>query len=252
MFGRVVTSGGPGKTVRCLHRKILSAHPKIPLEALFLETMSIPIRYVLASRRILYLHAILQRDKNEMIRKVYDAQKNNPSPGDFTELVRKDCESIKLLLSDQEISKLPRERFRNIVRMKISNASFAYLQKMQQGHSKMQNLKYEKFEMASYLNSPLFYDNSRSLLLSLRTRTVRGIRNDFRGLYSDISCPLGCGDIDTIENVLTCSVLKQYHRSIEVTESNIEFHDIFSQDIFKQLKVTELYHQLLETRNKII
>ena len=70
--------------------------------------------------------------------------------------------------------------------------------------------------------------------MSLRSRTVRGNRNDLRGMYPDILCPLGCGDVDTLQNVLTCSVLKQYHTSKEVTDRNVEYNDIYSEDIFKQ------------------
>ena len=46
------------KADEALLRRILGAHPKIPIEALYLETKSIPIRYIIASRRIMYLHAI--------------------------------------------------------------------------------------------------------------------------------------------------------------------------------------------------
>ena len=110
----------------------------------------------------------------------------------------------------------------------------------------MNNLNYEKFELMSYMNSPLFNNNNRTLLLALRTRTVRGIRNDFRGLYNDNMCPLQCGDVDTIENVLTCRVIKQHHTSNELTKTTSQYQDIFSHDIDKQQKVTELYSQLLK------
>ena len=116
----------------------------------------------------------------------------------------------------------------------------------------MQKVNYEKFEMMQYLNSPLFSNNNRILLLGLRTRTIRGIRNDFRGLYPSNLCPLGCGDIDTIENLLSCRVLKQYHVSKEVTPDDVKYGDIFCQNISKQQKVTELYNQLLDTRSRII
>ena len=49
------------KVDEALLRGILGAHPKIPLEALYLETRSIPIRFIVASRRILYLHTILNK-----------------------------------------------------------------------------------------------------------------------------------------------------------------------------------------------
>ena len=67
------------KVDESLLRGLLQAHPKIPLEALFLETKSIPIRYILASHRLMYLQNILQRDPNEMVRKIYEAQIETPA-----------------------------------------------------------------------------------------------------------------------------------------------------------------------------
>ena len=58
--------------------------------------------------------------------------------------------------------------------------------------------------------------------------------------------------LTSFQNLLTCSVLKQYHRSTEITETNIEYNDIFSEDLHKQQKVTELFNQLLEERNKLM
>ena len=44
------------KVDEALLRGILNAHSKIPLEALFLESSSIPIRFIVSSRRMMYLH----------------------------------------------------------------------------------------------------------------------------------------------------------------------------------------------------
>ena len=57
-----------------LMRGLLQAHSKIPTEALFLETGTIPIRYILKSRRLSYLHTILSKDSEELIKDVYEAQ----------------------------------------------------------------------------------------------------------------------------------------------------------------------------------
>ena len=82
------------KVDEALIRSILSVHPKIPLEALYLETKSVPIRFIIASRRIMYLHSILQKEEHEMVRQTYEAQKIQPIQGDFINLVLKDFEKI--------------------------------------------------------------------------------------------------------------------------------------------------------------
>ena len=83
--------------------------------------------------------------------------------------------------------------------------------------------------------------------MTMPTRTLH-----FAKIYTDKMCPLGCGQVDNLKNILTCTVIKQHHNSKEITDSNIIFEDIFSKNVAKQQKVTELYSQLLETRSRIL
>ena len=186
------------------------------------------------------------------MRKVYDAQKANTSPGDFCELVCEDKEMIRLELSDRDIRSMKKEKYKNIVKQKIRQAAFEYLKNLKEGHSKIDNLSYEKFEMSSYMNSPLFSSDDKKVLLALRTRTVEGIRNDFRGMFPDILCPLLCGSDDTIEHILECTALRSKHTSDILSQSDVKYHDIFSSNIMKQKQATELFKQLLEVRNNLL
>ena len=241
------------KVDEALLRGVLSAHPKIPLEALYLETKSVPIRFILASRRILYMHSILQKDESEMVRQTFEAQKIQPLEGDFVKLVMEDCEIIGLKMTEKEIKSMRKQKFKSIVKNRIQKAAFEYLLTLKNSHSKMENLKYDEFKEASYLSSPLFNSESRQLLLALRTRTVSGVRSDFGALYPDKLCPLGCGDIDNIPNILSCKILIEKHKTKQIINSgNVQYSDIFSNNIRKQKEVTELYRQLLEIRNQMI
>ena len=240
------------KVDEALLRGLLQSHSKIPLEALYLETSSIPLRFIVGSRRLMYLHNILQKSPDEMVRKVFEAQKIDTSPGDFCELVSEDKETIGLNMSDQEIACINKEKCKNIVDCKTRLAAFQYLKMIKEGHSKMNGITYHKFEKATYLNSPIFNSESVKLLLALRTRTVEGIRNDLRGMHTSIECPLSCGEDDTLKNLLECSVLRQHHKSDNLSYSDVKYEDIFSHDIIKQKQATELYQQLLEVRTNLI
>ena len=113
----------------------------------------------------------------------------------------------------------------------------------------MDGISYTNFEKASYLNSPIFDSETSQLLLALRTRTVRGIKNDFRGMFTDIKCPLMCGEDDIIQHILECPVLLSQHTSSDLSENaNIRYKDVFSSDLSKQKQVTVLYQQLLDIR----
>ena len=115
----------------------------------------------------------------------------------------------------------------------------------------MKATNYIKFKLQDYLSSPLFNNESRNLLFRLHTRTVIGIKSDFKGIYSDTTCPLGCGQSDTLQHILSCTVLKRYHTSTCIS-SDTKYEHIFSDDTKKQKSITELFRQLLEIRNEIL
>ena len=187
-----------------------------------------------------------------MVIKVYEVQKRDPRPGDFTELIEEDKATLGLNMSDLEIERMNKLKFKEIVKAKTKEAAFKYLKSIKEGHSKMDGIKCEKFEKASYMNSPLFNADNVALLLALRTRTVRGIKNDFRGMYPDIKCPLLCGEDDTLQHLLQCKVIKLHHTASDISYGDISYQDVFSSNIVKQKQVTELYQQLIEVRKNLM
>ena len=70
-----------------LIRVICNAHSKTPIEFLYLETKSQPLSHIISTRRIMYLHHILQKEETELVKRVYNAQKESPTKGDFVTLV---------------------------------------------------------------------------------------------------------------------------------------------------------------------
>ena len=60
-------------------------------------------------------------------------------------------------------------------------------------------------------------------------------------MYTDHSCPLACGDDDTLENVLSCNVLQSHVQNNTVASESIKYEDIFNNDVKTQRQVTELY-----------
>ena len=65
-----------------LLRKILSAPSTTPKCMLYLETGCTPIRFIIRSRRLMFLHYILKQDKNSLVSKVFHAQLSNPVQND--------------------------------------------------------------------------------------------------------------------------------------------------------------------------
>ena len=57
-----------------LMNKIIGSHSKVPTELIYLETAALPIEFILASRRINYLHNILVKEDHELTKHVYECQ----------------------------------------------------------------------------------------------------------------------------------------------------------------------------------
>ena len=176
----------------------------------------------------------------------------DPTPGDFADLIEKDAKEIDIDIKAEDIiEEMNTTNYKDKIKTKIREAGMKHLKQMKSKHSKMENLKYDNLEMAQYPKSPLFDFQSVQMLLALRTRTVRGIKNDFRSMIQDVTCPLRCAHIDTIPNILICPAIQQHIHTNQVANGEIKYEDIFSTDILKQKQVTALYIKCLEIRESI-
>ena len=82
-----------------------------------------------------------------------------------------------------------------------------------------------------------------SLLFALRSRSSKHFKANFP-YFSEQMCP-SCGkEVDSQEHCLKCEVT--YPPSIRNNE--IEYSDIFSNDVSKQAAVTQLFSSLIERR----
>ena len=236
-----------------LLRSLVKGHSKVPIEFLFLETGTIPLRFLISCRRILYLQTILKRSDNELIKRIYKAQAENPSPGDFIELVKKDFVTIREEFNESKILNMTKESFKKVIKEKIKTAAFDYLRTLQAKHSKIQDIVYRRLEIQPYMVSPVFLDEEVNILHSLRSRAV-DCKANYRNMYKDddMLCILCKIEYCDQKHILTCSVLLNALQTMNTARSKIMYEDIFNEDTFKQKEVTALYRTLLDIRKKKI
>ena len=172
---------------------ICDGHSKTPVEFYYLETASQPLKSILASRRIMYLHHILSRNSEELIKRVFNAQKDNITPGDFLELVKGDLANIGEAFDEESIMLQTKPQYKNHIKKKIRAKVFEDLKAMQMGHSKIRGIKYDHFKIQSYVTSPTFSNEMVSLLFNMRCSMTRGIKCNFPSMFrGDMKCKLKC------------------------------------------------------------
>ena len=233
-----------------LLRAILGAHAKVPIEHMFLETGCLPIPYVISVRRLCYLQTILKRHTSEVTRRVYDSQRENPHPGEWCELVDRDKKMINLHLSDNEIANMDCLGFKKLVKRSVRNAAFKDLETLKESHEKVKKNKYNNLNKPQeYISSNLFNNTEVSLLCALRSRTVRGIRDNFPYLVygGDASCPVCAIHQDTQEHVLECSDIKAKVQP----RPHVKYDQIFG-NVGEQMELINIYIECLRVREELV
>ena len=199
-----------------LLRSILEAHRGTPTDFLYLETGTLPIRWIIPQRRINYLKHILSRNESELIRKVFTAQKANPNQGDFIKLVEADLKKFELTYDEVASMELSKMKLKKMLRRSAEKLCFYELCQNASTSSKTKMLRYDGLRMHDYLKSGLLSPEDMGIVVALRSKCLKGIRENFKGMNKVCQhCPLQCSEetqaLDTQEHLLECPTLGGEH-----------------------------------------
>ena len=120
--------------------KLFEAPSSTPAVAFYLETGSVPLSVVIKIRRLMYLHAILRRPKNDMVRRVFSIQWNNPLQGDWVLLIKMDLLDFELPCDFNWVSSKTKETYKRIVKEKATTFTLQELLHKKQGYSELKEL----------------------------------------------------------------------------------------------------------------
>ena len=224
-----------------LLRKILQAHSKTPKEMLYLESGSIPIRFVIMSKRLNFLWYILNENDETLIKKFFMAQLNNPVKGDWVSRVKKDLEELELSYEFTTIKAKSKSEFKRMVKIKIQEKALHYLTSIQATHSKSKHIVYSELSLQEYLKPECNLTiKEKAFTFAARTYML-DIHCNFKKGKSDLLCRKCLLDNETQEHLLSCPALSD--NSI-LTSSNVpKYDDLFSQSIDKIETISKILLQ---------
>ena len=133
-----------------------------------------------------FLQTILKRSDDELTRRVYMAQKDDPVKGDFVNLIKSDLEMFDGSIDQEYIQLKSKSSLKEEIKEKIRKAAFKYLKEKQNGHSKIKGIQYTHLQTQTYMTSPLFSNEEVNLLHGLRSRSVN-VKCNFRTRYQNQS-----------------------------------------------------------------
>ena len=190
-----------------LLRDILSAHAKTPKELLYLETGSLPVSYIIKSRRINFLHWILNEPESSLVRRFLEAQLFSPIRNDWVTQVKEDIVKLDINLTFDEIGEFSKDAFKDLVKESVRNKAYRELLDLQKSHSKGKEIIFKQFSLQEYLRPRNSLTNKeKSFVFRARSRTLE-VKCNFKLGQSTLQCRLCDGHPEDQESLMTCPAL---------------------------------------------
>ena len=122
------------------------------------------------------------------------------------------------------------------------------LYQLQEGHSKVRDNIYNGLQKPTqYLVNRKISYRQASIMFALRSKTLRGIKNNFKKMYSDNTLCWVCErSEDTQEHLILCKVLL----NILPLETHIEYNHMNGTEE-QQINFIQTYEKYLELRDKL-
>ena len=121
------------KLEKCDHilmRKIFDSPVSTPTESFYIETNTMPLRFVVIARRLLFYWNIVNKPDSELIKQVYLAQKLMPSTNDWCQTIQQDLKQLNINYNENEIAQMKKQTFKTLVSRKIQELSHQFLYKL--------------------------------------------------------------------------------------------------------------------------
>ena len=101
-------------------KRIFEAPVTTPTKLLYLESGCYPLKFHIKARKVMYLHYLLNRNENELISRVFWAQKEDPTRKDWYSSVMNDLKDLGLDYLDlDDIKMMKKDKFQKLIKENV-------------------------------------------------------------------------------------------------------------------------------------
>ena len=125
--------------------------------------------------------------QEELIHRMFSAQKRIPSKGDWFDTIKKDFRLINEKIEDYDSATIISMKFntyKKFMKKKIKEAAFNFLDNSKKSQSKLHHQEYKSLTAQKFLKSGKFLNEEVYLLSKLKSRNTP-VKENFKGLHSD-------------------------------------------------------------------
>ena len=112
----------------------------------YLELGILPIEHVIKKRKMMFLHKILQNDKNNISYKIYEGQKHahqHQKEKNWYSEIQDIKEEFQLRYTDEQIKELKKEEWKKKIETTVTAVALRKLLDEKQSKSKLRHITYE-------------------------------------------------------------------------------------------------------------
>lgn len=189
-----------------LHRSLLSTTGNPSKVFMCLELCVIPVKYVIMTKRINFLHYIISENMTSTLRQVYEAMKCESRKGDFHYLVTKDLKDLNIDMSENDIQKHSKKAWKMFITKKVREYVLNHLV---EENSKLDNTKeiiFNELKLGNYLKDNRNLSSSK-IIFSVRSKTL-DIKAWQPWKYFDNLCVLCERKAETMDHFMQCIAYK--------------------------------------------
>ena len=209
----------------------------------------IPIRFIIRSRRLNFLHCILHEEPNSLIFRFLQAQLDDPTENDWGTNVHDDLKRLEMYAELNDIREASFYTFESDIRKRIVKDALIYLNHEKASHSKVLHIVHSEMELQDYLSpSSGLVSLEAKFIFMLRTRML-DIKSNYQGKYSNLNCPICDSQQDTQQHLLQCQKLKEEN---EIVKQMPDYDDLFGANLDSQLMINRIIKLRFQKRNKIV
>ena len=225
-----------------LQRKVVSSMGNPCKAFMMLELGIIPVRYILIQKRMQFLHYILGESTDAMLRKVFEAQKQESKKGDFVALTNKDKVALGISLSDQEIQQMSKWKWKKIVKENTKIAALRYLNNENSKRNKTKDIVFRDLKMCEYLKQNQRTSLSK-FIFCIRSKSL-DIKEWQSWKYEDEWCVMCLQYPETMDHFSVC---KEYGDVLELSWTEIN-----GENTSKQIEIGIFLEKRYKMRQKLI
>ena len=157
-------------------------------------------------------------------------------------------------MSEEEIKRMTKIQFKGLVKLRVRKKVFHDLREVQSGHMKVKHVVFSRLKYPQdYLTSELLNNKTRSLLYNPRSKSVRGIKDNFHKQFKGaLSCPFHCFKIDSQEHLRCCTTLvSALNNSQKQLLGMVQYVDIFG-TVEEQSRAARVFLILMRIRTRLL